>query len=261
MIGLIHGMQPNFICPKSNHPYQRMWLKLSTPILVMISPFQRIQPNFNWPNKWLPLSKNATRTVQPCPSIYRPCPRNVIEFWSPQEVITPIQECNRNCLPLSRYWLTISKECNRILVGLLSDYACPSGVGRILVILWTSCNLNSIELKWWESVITINLNSNSSTKLNLNINWPLPSYYIISSTLFCLPQWVPNLLIILYNQCKELQCTIGKLATMDVQKVVMDFFLKKDIVTLTVLKRIYRYKTSMQKNSKSFGSPQVWKGL
>jgi hypothetical protein len=47
--------------------------------------------------------------------------------------------------------LALSKECDQILVIPMNNYLYPKGVGQILVSLWTSCDQNSIALKWWES--------------------------------------------------------------------------------------------------------------
>jgi hypothetical protein len=98
------------------------------------------------------------------------------------------------------------------LVSPLNDHACPCSANQILVVLWTCCDQISIALKWWESVVTISLNSNFSIKSNLNINWPLPSYCIISSTSFCLPQWVLSLWLLFIISARNFGATweVGK---------------------------------------------------
>jgi hypothetical protein len=78
MIGFIQGMQPNFIDPRNDHPYQKMQLKLSTPILVVIGPF----------------------------------PKSATKFELSQQMIAPIQEYDPNCPPMSKYRSALSKECD-----------------------------------------------------------------------------------------------------------------------------------------------------
>ncbi len=49
------------------------------------------------------------------------------------------------------------------------------------------------------------LNLYASTKSNLNISWPLPFYFVISSTFLFMPQWLPSV------NCCSLQLMQGTL--------------------------------------------------
>jgi hypothetical protein len=104
--------------PRSNCPCLGMWSNLSTFIEVAITlihecnwisviltndqPCSKMQLNFSCFNKQSPLSKSATEIIHPYPSSNWPYQRSVTEFWSLQQIITPIQKCNRNCPPLSK---------------------------------------------------------------------------------------------------------------------------------------------------------------
>jgi hypothetical protein len=125
-IGLVQNWDQISIAFMNDRPYPIVWPKLSTSFLIVISPIQGMRLHFNWLGEQLPLSKSVTEIVHRCPGDNQPFPRSATKFLLAQRMITFLQKCDPNYPPMSRYWLALSKECNRIFVTPGSDHPYPT---------------------------------------------------------------------------------------------------------------------------------------